>query len=384
MTAKRRILFVNDEMRMGGVARVLNTLMRALPEDLYDVDLLVLHKEGMLLDEIPEKVRVFEGSPFFRTVDEPLSALMKGRNIGLILSKLRLLFYMKTGLIKKRIEKERRKILKEHYDVEVAAKEGFCTIFTAYGDSARKINWVLTDYSVNNYSRNHMKLVKEALHNIDLNIADSDQALKAYMDVFSIDNGVTVHNLMDTEKVKRGMMEEEDTIIHDSLLNVITVARFHPQKGLDRLLRASKDAYIAGNPHHLYLVGGGELEEELRRLADELKMDHVHFLGYRSNPYALIAHCDLFVLSSLYEGFATVINESLIAGTPVLTTRVSGTEEQITDPMYGWIVENDQESLTEGLKKALSSIADLEDMKLYLKRYEYDNDAVLQQFMKVL
>ncbi len=384
MTGKRRILFVNDEMKMGGVARVLNTLMRALPEDLYDVDLLVLHKEGMLLDEIPAKVRVFEGSPFFRTVDEPLSALAKSGKIGLILSKLRLLFYMKTGLIKKKIAGERTKILKDHYDVEVAAKEGFCTIFTAYGDSARKVNWVLTDYSVNNYSRNHMKLVKEALQHIDLNIADSDQALKAYMSVFSIDNGVTVHNLMDTEKVTRGMMEEEDTIIHDSLLNVITVARFHPQKGLDRLLRASKDAYIAGNPHHLYLVGGGELDDELHRLVEELKMDHVNFLGYRSNPYALIAHCDLFVLSSLYEGFATVINESLIAGTPVLTTRVSGTEEQITDPMYGWIVENDQKSLTEGLKKALSSIADLEDRKRYLKNYEYDNDAVLQQFIKVL
>ena len=384
MTAKRRILFVNDEMKMGGVARVLNTLMRALPRDLYEVDLLVLHKDGMLLEEIPEDVTVYEGSSFFCTVDQSLSSLIKGREPDLIFSKLRLLFYMKTGLIRKRIEQERKRILQKHYDVEVAAKEGFCTIFTACGDSDRKINWVLTDYSVNNYSHNHMKLVKDALSRIDLNIADSEQALKAYMNVFGIENGTTIHNLMDVDKVTRGMQEEEDSIVRDSLPDVITVARFHPQKGLDRLLRASKEAYIAGNPHHLYLVGGGELEDELRHIADEQHMDHVHFLGYRSNPYALIAHCDLFVLSSLYEGFATVINESLIAGTPVLTTRVSGTEEQITDPMYGWIVENDEKSLTEGLKNALSSLADLQDMKTFLKNYTYNNEAVLEQFVKVL
>ena len=39
MTDKRKILFVNDEMRMGGVARVLNTLMAALPEDKYAAEL---------------------------------------------------------------------------------------------------------------------------------------------------------------------------------------------------------------------------------------------------------------------------------------------------------------------------------------------------------
>ena len=55
MTDKIKILFVNDEMRMGGVARVLNTLMAALPKDRYEIDLLILHKEGMLLEEIPEQ-----------------------------------------------------------------------------------------------------------------------------------------------------------------------------------------------------------------------------------------------------------------------------------------------------------------------------------------
>ena len=50
---KRRILFVNDEMEMGGVARVLNTLMKNLDQQVYQIDLLVLHKTGTLLQDIP-------------------------------------------------------------------------------------------------------------------------------------------------------------------------------------------------------------------------------------------------------------------------------------------------------------------------------------------
>ena len=384
MTDKKKILFVNDEMRMGGVARVLNTLMAALPKDRYDIDLLVLHKHGMLLEKVPEGVRVLEGTPFFHAVDLSLSDLFKSRDVPGISAKAKLLFYMKSGLIEKRIRKERAKILDRQYDVEVAAKEGFCTVFTACGDSKRKINWVLTDYSVCNYSSNHMPLVKRALQKIDLNVADSEQALIAYETVFRVRNGVAIHNLMDVDLVKNGMKEETPELVRDGLPNVITVARFHPQKSIDRLLNASRKAVEAGCLHHLYLVGGGELEEELRKQVEVLHLeDTVRFLGYRQNPYAMMAGCDLFVLPSLYEGFATVISESLIAGTPVLTTDVSGAREQITDPDYGWICANSQEGLDEGLIRALQDKGRLEQMKEALKGYEYPNEKILESFIEI-
>jgi len=384
MTDKIKILFVNDEMRMGGVARVLNTLMAALPKDRYDIDLLVLHKRGMLLEKVPEGVRILEGTPFFHAVDLSLSDLWKNKDMPGIGKKLRLLFSMKSGLVKKRIVEERKKILDKQYDVEVAAKEGFCTIFTAYGDSRKKINWVLTDYSVCNYSSNHMNLVKQALQKIDLNIADSEQALIAYETVFRVYNGVAIHNLMDVDLVKNGMKEGTDEVIHDGLPNLITVARFHPQKSIDRLLNASKKAKDAGYRHHLYLIGGGELESDLRKQVCDLGLeDTVLFMGYRQNPYAMMADCDLFVLPSLYEGFATVISESLIAGTPVLTTDVSGAKEQITEEYYGWIVDNSQDGIDRGMLNALSDLPGLQNMKQNLAGYEYPNDRILKQFMEI-
>ncbi len=383
MTAKIRILFVNDEMKMGGVARVLNNLMQALPRDRYDIDLMVLHKEGMLLKEIPDDVRVFEGSAFFHPVDETLLDLLHSHRWGEVLRKLRLLFYMKTGLIRGRIRKERAARHLEHYDVEVAAKEGFCTIFTACGDSRKKINWVLTDYSVRNYSKNHMHLVRQALKHIDLNIADSEQALIAYETVFRVSNGMTIHNLMDDRKVRQA----RDLPLEQPLepgLTIINIARFHPQKGLERLILASQAALEAGCPHTLYLVGGGEEEQKLRDLVQSLHMTNVRFLGYLANPYTLLAHCDLFVLSSYYEGFATIVNESLIAHTPVLMTSVGGCREQLTRPEHGWIVANNQEALNQGLVKALKDPDRLHEMKQQLQNYEYPNQEILERFMEIL
>lgn len=386
MGNKRRILFVNDEMRMGGVARVLNTLMSQLDTDKYEIDCLILHKRGMLLDEIPEYVNVIEGTPFFATVDESLLDLIKSGNVVGIVSKLRLLFYMKTGMIRNKIKKERLKITDKPYDVEVAAKEGFCTIFTAFGDSKRKINWVLTDYSVCNYSKRHMKIVKESLKFIDLNIADSKQALQAYEQVFGIhqDKGVSIHNLMDVERIKKNVANEHDMTIKTKGINVIAVARFHPQKSLERLLFAHKAAIEMGYDHHLYLVGGGETESLLKNIVKENNLTKVTFAGFKLNPYADIAVADLFVLSSLYEGFATIVNESLIAGTPVLSTRVSGIDEQITNAKYGWIVENNQEALNQGYIEAIQDTQRLQEMKSYLQTYVYPNELILQEFMEVL
>ena len=98
---KKNILFVNDEMTMGGVARILNTFLKMINKDDYEVDLLVLHKRGELLSEIPEGINVIGGSDFFSTIDIPLSQC----NMHNIFNKIRLLLYMKTGLIEGKIKK---------------------------------------------------------------------------------------------------------------------------------------------------------------------------------------------------------------------------------------------------------------------------------------
>ena len=374
---KKNILFVNDEMTMGGVARILNTFLKMINKDDYEVDLLVLHKRGELLSEIPEGINVIGGSDFFSTVDIPLSQC----NMHNIFSKIRLLLYMKTGLIEGKIKIERKKILNKKYDIEFSAKEGFCTIFTAYGDSTKKFNWVQVDYKESNYSSNHMGLMKKVLKHINMNIACSDKVRDSYKELFDVERIITVHNLIDEERIYKMSLEEPNTIVSDNLINIICVARFHHQKGLDRLIRVYSRLT---DYYNLTIVGDGELKEELYSLSKELDVfDKITWTGIMANPYPEIRLNDLFVMPSLYEGYPTITVESLISDTPVLTLEVAGVKEQIIKDYEGWVIDNSEESLFHKLNELKDKKELLIEYKNKLKKYHYDNESILEKYYEV-
>ena len=374
---KKKILFVNDEMTMGGVARILNTFLKMINKDDYEVDLLVLHKRGELLSEIPEGINVIGGSDFFSTVDIPLSQC----NMHNIFSKIRLLLYMKTGLIEGKIKKERKKIFNKKYDIEFSAKEGFCTIFTAYGDSTKKFNWVQVDYKESNYSSNHMGLMKKALKHINMNIACSDKVRDSYKELFDVERIITAHNLIDEERIYKMSLEKPKTIVTDNLINIICVARFHHQKGLDRLIRVYSRLT---DYYNLTIVGDGELKEELYALSKELDVfDKITWTGIMANPYPEIRLNDLFVMPSLYEGYPTITVESLISDTPVLTLEVAGVKEQIIKDYEGWVIDNSEESLFHKLNELKDKKELLIEYKNKLKNYHYDNESILEKYYKI-
>ncbi len=369
---KKKILFVNDEMVMGGVARILNTLLENIDLERYEVDLLVLHPHGELLAQIPKGINVISGTPFFKTVD---IALKKCRGSDL-LNKLRLLLYMKSPFIFKRIQKERALILKKHYDIEFSAKEGFCTIFTAASDSDLKLNWVQVDYKVVNYASHHMKLMKKALAKIDLNIACSEGVKDSYSEIFGVKRICVIHNLMNEKMIKTLADKEVSDITPSSKIKLISVARFHYQKGLDILIRAYsevKDAY------ELTIIGDGELRDELHELAKDLGVyDRIKWLGIKENPYPYIKASDLFVMTSRYEGYPTIILEALMAETPCLVMEVAGIKEQLKNEWEGIIIPNDEKELVKKLLELKDKKALLEDYKRKLSTYHYDNEGILK------
>lgn len=102
---------------------------------------------------------------------------------------------------------------------------------------------------------------------------------------------------------------------------LVTVGRLHPQKGHDILLRAFAKLVETEQRLRLIIVGTGPDEAALRALARQLNVEKaVEFVGFQSNPYAFMAHADLFVLASRYEGFGMVLAEALAVGTAVVAT----------------------------------------------------------------
>ena len=382
---KKKLLFVNDEMVMGGVARILCNVLKRFDLDEYEIDVLILHPHGELLNEIPSGINRIQSSDIFKAVDVNLRFALFQRRWKDVFNKLVFLFYMKTGLIKAIIKRERRKLLHKSYDIEIAAKEGFCTIFVANGDSKRKINWIHIDYSAVNYSSHHMPIMRDSLKHIDLNIAVSQRSKDAFSDLFRVDNIISIRNLMDISGLKEKSLEACELDYDPTVFNCISVGRFHPQKAMDRLVYAMLNLKESGIKSHLYLVGDGELKADCEALAKKLGVyELITFTGSKPNPMPFIKQADLFLLPSLYEGYPTTIIESFFAGTPVLACDVSGVHEQITEGVNGWVVDNDLDAFMAKLNELARNKSRLIEMRKSLVNYSYDNDSIFNEFIRAI
>ncbi|MGC1305625.1 MAG: glycosyltransferase family 4 protein [Phormidesmis sp.] len=117
---------------------------------------------------------------------------------------------------------------------------------------------------------------------------------------------------------------------------ILFAGRLHPQKQPHLLIQAL--AQLNNQPDnqshhplpdsHLLIVGKGELEGAVRAEVERLDLgDRVTFLGALSQSELadLYRACDLFTLTSAYEGLARGSLEALACGTPVVTTRAGET-----------------------------------------------------------
>ena len=106
---------------------------------------------------------------------------------------------------------------------------------------------------------------------------------------------------------------------------LLTVARFSAQKDHISLLKALHHVVSIDRSVVLLLVGRGEEMASVRALADDLSlMDHVQFLGHRTDVADLMGLADIFVLSSLFEGLPLAVLEAMSIGLPVVATRIGG------------------------------------------------------------
>lgn len=120
-------------------------------------------------------------------------------------------------------------------------------------------------------------------------------------------------------------------------LGIVVVAAFERRKGHDVLLRALAQAR---GDARVALVGRGEEEAAVRRLADELGVaDRVRFTGWREDVASVLAAADALVLPSLgNECLPYAILEAMHQGLPVVATRVAGIPEEVDDGITGIVV----------------------------------------------
>ena len=385
---KRNILFVVDEKRMGGVSVLFETIISLMDISNYNIDLLVLHNNGEMFKNLPSSINIIYGSSYFEAIDYTMKEIIKKKSIKLLLKKIKVVLDMKTGHIENVIKKERKKILTKKYDVEIAFKDGFTALFTAFGDSKRKIHWLHYEYKKTNPNGKYDKLFKRILPTFDKIVAVSDNVKKCFNDIYHLDDKVIViYNVVNGEKIIELSKEESNVLLNSNELNLVSVGRLHEMKGYDRLIdtiyKLKSDGIFDNVKLRIY--GDGPLFETLNQKISDLKLTNDIFLmGSVMNPYKYIKNSDLFILSSIYEPFGLVIVESLTLGVPVLATLNSATDKLISNDYNGLIVENSLDGLYSGLKKIIENKEILKKYKNNLTNYFYDNNEQLNKIKQIL
>ena len=352
----KKILFVVDERKMGGTSIVLEQIIKSISKSEFKCDILVLHNIGDRLSNLNNGNLIFATS-FFDVVDIPFMSLVKKFKITKIIKKLYLIFLMKTGLVKKKIIKERRKIIKDNYDVEISFKDPGHRYLKSYTDAVNKYNKIVA------ISKNVSNNFNKIYHKNEITII--------------------INNLVDISKLKKIKKVPKEKYN----LELVTVGRLHKVKGYDRLLKVINRLKKEGlfDDSILKIVGDGEESSNLKKYVEEHDLvKEVKFYGQQDDPWQYLQNGDLFIVSSYSESFALTVIESLSIGIPVLSTEYSSAHELMQNNYNSLIVENSITGLYNGLKKVISNSKYLKGLRENTKNYSYDNCKIIKSIESLL
>lgn len=202
-----------------------------------------------------------------------------------------------------------------------------------------KNRFVFFNTSHNTFADNRL-LTRFAYARANL-IACGDMVKKNLVDFFGLPESQVsvVHNAI---RPFRGQIMPDGIItqLHDQGKFVIAnVGRLAEQKGMEYYLQAVPSVIRKAPDACFLVIGSGEDEEKLKKLAKTLGIEeYVFFMGYRTDVQNLLAQTDLVVLSSLWEGLPLTPLEAFSVGKTIVATAVDGTPEIVLDGENGLLV----------------------------------------------
>jgi glycosyltransferase involved in cell wall biosynthesis len=111
---------------------------------------------------------------------------------------------------------------------------------------------------------------------------------------------------------------------------IVSVGRLVEQKNYKSAIVAMSK--IIDRDFEYWIVGAGVLEIELKNFVKSLNIEHkIKFLGFREDIPNILAQADIFLQTSLWEGFGLAVVEGMAAGLPVIVSNVPGVQEVVGD-----------------------------------------------------
>ena len=188
-----------------------------------------------------------------------------------------------------------------------------------------------------------------------------------------------IENLV-AEPVSHRWISEKQNLKHKIILSV---GNLKAQKAHHTLVRAFANVVRHCNVK-LLILGEGSERRSLESLIQTLNLsDYVSLPGWTRNPYAFMNHCDVFVLSSEYEGFGNVIIEALQCGCNIVSTDCRhGPREILKHGEFGTLVPvGDVSAMSEGILQSLETEPNRK--KLQTRANDFAIDKIGPQFERL-
>lgn len=176
-------------------------------------------------------------------------------------------------------------------------------------------------------------------------------------------NGVDIEAY---ENGAHGAVKRQDLNIPEDAFVVGMVGRISQQKAPDVFIKMAKQVKDEVPNAHFIIVGNGNQEDEIRKYAkDNGFSDSLHITGWVDNPMSYVELFDVACLLSRWEGFGLVLPEYMMAGKPIVASKVDAIPNIIKDGENGLLVEVDNAKET---SKAILKIYNNKSMRNHLIR----------------
>lgn len=308
---KTRILFIPYTFSGGGGSeKCLATLVNSLDLDKYEISIIEIEHFGLKEEILNQKIKILP----------PIVLHFSNQFIRSVF----------LNILETRPDIIRSYFKLDNYDVVIAWTHVLSPfLLSAFLDS-HTIVWlhgVIGDWNISDQEKNIISLADEV-------VMISENAFHSFEDIFPNYGGgkSLIYNAFDTISCIEFAKEYTNfNFIRNNFPILIAVGRLEQNKNFSLIIKAVFELKCCGIRCNLLLLGIGEQMEELRLLSEFLDIqDSVYFLGYKQNPMPYINHADIFCLSSLSEGFPTVICEAMALGKPFVTTPVSGSADELS------------------------------------------------------
>lgn len=376
----KSLLFLMPSLPGAGAEKVLIEILRHIDYTQYNVSLFLEYREGVYLQDVPDKVSII-------ALHGPNNLWFQRLHRRLVergwYAPFHELVYRRMFLSLLRGKR---------YDTIISFMEGSAVKFHSYifDKGKRNISWVHIDFQQKHWSLDFFRDAedeRQCYEKMDKIIFVSNDAKTGFDSLFhlSAEKYAVHYNIIDADRIRR--LSQMCTAEQKNKFTICMLGRLNTQKRHDRAISVAKTLKELGYDFELWIIGDGELREKLENQIIEAGLqDVVKLKGFINPPYSMLAQADIFLNTSEAEGFSLVVAEAFCLGIPVVSTNVSGPRELLGDSEYGILTSQEEKDIA-------SAVRTMMDNSLLRKHYSvmsltrsqmFNVDASMSAFYKLL